>query len=499
MYKLLLILKYLGRKIAPMLAALAVTLCTMMVIVVISVMGGFLDLLRTSLHSVSGDVSVGSALGVVHYEQLADQLEALPEVQAAAPIIETFGLINLRGNSIPVRILGIKPKELERVRPYRESLHWDTQEYVDRLARQYRPIGKPTDEELAVMEQQRQEWAEFYDLTEWGMTFEAPDLWQMDPEAPRRGAVIGIEVNPHHLRDDQGEYSLHNAALGEEITVMVAPLSERGVLTEPAYTKLVVVNESKSGVYEIDQNQIYVPFEVLQQLLDMDEETVYPEGSFDPETGELGEPVQRPARATMIVLKAAPGFDAVQARDAAVPVLDSFRDAHAQQPMLVAVTWEQQYGGLLGAVQNEKGLVTFLFIIISVVAMVMVLTTFYMIVLEKTRDIGVLRAIGAPSSGIMNIFLGYGLAVGVLGAVIGFGLAYAVVKNLNEIQNLIAALTGWQMWDPKIYFFDRIPSNLDPTEVIFIMVGAIISSVIGALVPAVLASWLNPVEALRYE
>ena len=237
---------------------------------------------------------------------------------------------------------------------------------------------------------------------------------------------------------------------------------------------------------------------------------------------------------------------------------------------LTTITWEQKHGALLGAVKNEKGLVTFLFAIISIVAIVMVATTFYMIVLEKTRDIGVLRAIGAPASGVLGLFLFYGLAIGVIGTGLGVWMGWAVVTNLNPIQDALAnrlatliggvgmtllaalamtvtlavvmkrrrrefgvggglllffglggllltglyyafpgieipALTGmdaevgWRMWDPQTYYFERIPDRVDWGEVVWIAAGAVVSSVVGAAIPAIIAATLNPIEALRYE
>ena len=226
------------------------------------------------------------------------------------------------------------------------------------------------------------------------------------------------------------------------------------------------------------------------------------------------------------------------------------------------------HGTLLGAVKNEKGMVTFLFAIISLVAIIMVATTFYMIVLEKTRDIGVLRAIGAPATGVLGLFLTYGLAIGVIGAGLGVWLAWFTVSNLNNLQDALAtrlatligsvslalvmalaiaistavlnkrrdfslgagilvflgvfaalmtityyafqqislpmissydASIGWRMWDPQLYFFEKIPDQVDWVEVAFVGAGAVISSVLGAVIPAVIAARLNPVEALRYE
>ena len=236
-----------------------------------------------------------------------------------------------------------------------------------------------------------------------------------------------------------------------------------------------------------------MPFDVLQKMLQMDEAE-----QADPQTGEpTGQMI--PARASEVLVRGHEGVDLAELRQvvgqAAISVITRYPD----QPGMWSHTWEEQYATLLNAVKNEKGLITFLFVIISVVAIVMVATTFSLIVFAKTRDIGVLRALGASRWGIANIFLGYGLAIGIVGSLAGMGLAYAIVTHLNEIQDLLDQWFGWRMWDPSIYFFDRIPDRVDPTEAAAIVVGSMVSSILGALIPAFLASRLNPVEALRYE
>ena len=99
----------------------------------------------------------------------------------------------------------------------------------------------------------------------------------------------------------------------------------------------------------------------------------------------------------------------------------------------------------------------------------------------------------------MTIFLGYGLAIGCLGAGLGSALAAGIVYRINEIQDLLTRYFNFTMWDPTVYYFDRVPSQLDPTEVTVVVIVAILSSVLGSLIPAYLASRLNPIESLRYE
>ena len=506
MYKLLLILKYLRRKLAPMFAALAVMLCTMMVIIVISVMGGFLRHLSESVQKLAGDVTITarSLTGFPHYGELIDKLEQRDAIAVATPIIHSYGLINIADRTMPVQIHGIRPEQLDQILPYRSTLRWSTSDLLADL---------PTLDE-AENEQQRariKQWRDEhrgFDLQAYGMTLQPPNDWpprmltyrRPDGEAPSdlAGAVLGIELTQR--RGPDGAYRVRGGALGRAVTLTVVPLSEQGALGayEPMRKKLTVLNEFKSGVYDIDSRRVYVRFDVLQRMLEMQPEKVW--DKFDPETGEpIGAPTQRPGRATRVLVKGAEGFTLAQVQQASQQAAQQVMSAHEQMPGLLAMTWRQRHSDLLGAVQNEIGLVTFLFAIISLVAVVMVATTFYMTVLEKTRDIGVLRAVGASRMGIAGVFLGYGFAIGTVGALLGLAAAWGIVTHLNEIQTLLDQWFGWQMWDPQVYYFDKIPDEVDPWQATYIVIASILSSVVGALIPALLAARLDPVEALRYE
>jgi len=470
MFKWLLISKYLRRKLAPLFAAVAVTICTAMVIIVMSVMGGFLDLLQSSAQKLTGDVTVraGSFSGMPHYEDLIARIRRLPQVKQATPIVRGYGLIQIGRITKPVEVEGIRPHEMDAIVGFRDTLMWTTRDVFG--------------EDGGV------------DLKDIAMDLRLPR--ESPEDAATRLMILGVEVNPRHYRDEQGQYDPGMSLVNWDVTLTVLPVSQSGAIIDAKVepTRFVVINEFKSGLYEVDANRVFVAFDELQKLLAMNAT----ESSVDMETGEISsEPT--PARASEIVIKAAPGVDVYALRGLVEAEVGKFVEAHPDMLRPDVLTWEQRHATLLSAVKNEKGLVTFLFAIISVVAVVMVATTFYMIVLEKTRDVGVLRAIGASRGGIMNLFLGYGLVIGVLGAVLGMALAAAIVMNLNEIQAILKAAFGWQMWNPQVYFFERIPDRVDWTGAAWVMVGAVLSSVAGALIPAIIAARMNPVEALRYE
>jgi len=122
-----------------------------------------------------------------------------------------------------------------------------------------------------------------------------------------------------------------------------------------------------------------------------------------------------------------------------------------------------------------------------------------MIVVEKTRDIGILKSLGASSGGVLRIFLGYGLSLGIVGAGAGAVLGLLFVWYINDIAGVIEWITGQEVFDPTIYYFREIPTIVEPSTIAWIVAGALGIAVLASVLPALRAAQLHPVEALRYE
>jgi lipoprotein-releasing system permease protein len=147
----------------------------------------------------------------------------------------------------------------------------------------------------------------------------------------------------------------------------------------------------------------------------------------------------------------------------------------------------------------EKSILNILLFLIIAVAGFGILAIFYMIVVEKTRDIGVLKALGASRSGVMGIFLSYGLSLGTVGAGAGLAIGLVFVRYINEIRDVLESITGTKVFDPSIYYFFRIPTIVEPLTVGWVVLGSIGIAVLASVLPARRAARLHPVEALRYE
>ncbi len=162
-------------------------------------------------------------------------------------------------------------------------------------------------------------------------------------------------------------------------------------------------------------------------------------------------------------------------------------------------TWEAKQGLLLSAVEVETAILNVLLFMIIAVAGFGILAIFFMIVVEKTRDIGILKSLGASSKGVMSIFLSYGLGLGVVGSAAGVAIGLLFVRYINEIEDGLSWVTGRKVFDEKIYYFFEIPTQVNPLMVMWVALGAIAIAVLASVLPARRASRLHPVRALRYE
>jgi len=122
-----------------------------------------------------------------------------------------------------------------------------------------------------------------------------------------------------------------------------------------------------------------------------------------------------------------------------------------------------------------------------------------MMVKDKTRDIAILRTIGAGRWAIMRIFLMCGASVGVTGTLTGVVLGTLFCLNIQRIQGWVEALSGARVFNPEVYYLTHLPARLDPAEVIQVMVMALALSLLATLYPSWRAARTDPVEALRHE
>lgn len=160
---------------------------------------------------------------------------------------------------------------------------------------------------------------------------------------------------------------------------------------------------------------------------------------------------------------------------------------------------EGESSSLLDAIAVEKNVMFYILFFIMIVAALCILSALITFVVQKTREIGMLKAIGATNWQISGIFLAQSAMVGVMGVVAGYGLGILAVTYRNEFLHFLRRITGWELFPASIYGFGDLPALIVPNDVILICTSALVICLFGGVIPAWQAGRLKPVEALRHE
>jgi lipoprotein-releasing system permease protein len=161
--------------------------------------------------------------------------------------------------------------------------------------------------------------------------------------------------------------------------------------------------------------------------------------------------------------------------------------------------WRSMNAALFEALQVERVAMFVVLSLIILVAVFNILSSLIMLVRAKTRDIAILRTMGATRRGLMKVFVTVGVTIGTLGIVAGLGLGALFLFFRQSVVNFIQLVTGQNLWDPSIRFLTELPAKTDPVEVAAVVVMALVLSFLATLYPAWKAASTDPVQVLRYE
>ncbi len=289
-------------------------------------------------------------------------------------------------------------------------------------------------------------------VTGFQKTIKYGDLSELKGETP--GIVLGKEL-AQNLR----------VSVGDKIDV-ISPVGNVTLIgITPKIQKFKVVAIFSTGMFEYDTTLSYIDIAEAQKLFDMD--------------GVTG-----------LQLKVKNIYETPQI----LHEIDNLLGAD-----FYSKDWMQMNKNILFALKTEKAV---MFVILSLVVLVAafgIASTLFMVVMEKTRDIAILKSMGAKSSSIMKIFVFEGLIIGCVGTFFGVTLGLLVSYNLQSIVSFIESVTGLDLFNKNVYFLDKFPSLVVPSDVAVIAATAVLISFIATLYPSWQASKMLPAEALRYE
>ena len=504
MYKLFLCLRYLRTRYLAFVCIVSVTLGVATLIVVNSVMSGFSEKLKGRLHGVLADVLLETERAD-GFDDPPDRLVARIKespagnyVEATSPTVEVFALLQFHvrdkhGQRVPitkhVRLMGIDPERHAKVGRFSEylvrqkdstapsfALTPEAQERFHRnqLALQFEePLALPIPPRAPVADEPRP--GDFLQVPK--VENPNPPSLLPPPDVPAAppprvpGVILGFSIA--HFRytdpDTQESRTVELLRPGDEVQLMTL-----GSTMKPVSATFAVADYFKSEMSEYDSSFVYVPLDELQRMRAMGE------------------------RVNAVQMRLKPGLsdDAAIVNGEVVPRIQSlFPPAEGTRVM----SWQQHRGPLLQAIDIERGILNLLLFMIVGVAGFSVLAIFTMIVSEKYRDIGVLKSLGASNLGVMGIFLGYGLLLGLIGSLLGTAAGLTITHYINEIEAFLSMLTGHQVFDRSVYYFDKIPTNVEPLTVVLVNLCAVGTAVVFSILPAWRAARLHPVRALRFE
>ncbi|MES2044846.1 MAG: lipoprotein-releasing ABC transporter permease subunit [Pseudomonadota bacterium] len=256
------------------------------------------------------------------------------------------------------------------------------------------------------------------------------------------------------------------ATVGSDISLISPQGQATPFGTVPRIVSYKVGAIFEIGVYDYDKSYVLMPMEDAQTLLLMGDSVGMIEvNTVDP--------------------------DRVQT------ILQPIIDKVAGQAQVT--DWRQMNAQLFEALGVERVAMFTVLCIIIIVAAFNIASSLIMLVRAKTRDIAILRTMGASRGGMMRIFMTVGTTIGALGTVSGLVVGFLFLTYRQPIVNVVQKVTGQNLWDPTIRFLDELPSKSNPVEIVVIAVVALVASFLATLYPAYKAASTDPVQVLRYE
>jgi lipoprotein-releasing system permease protein len=292
-------------------------------------------------------------------------------------------------------------------------------------------------------------------VTDLARNMRAGRLQDLKGESDSPGIILGAELAKH---------------LGVTLNDAIQVISPLGTMTPmgmmPKMKRFRVIGIFYSGMYEFDNTLAYVSIESAQKFFDMG------------------------ARVTGIEIKT---NDIYRVKEIGKEIRQKLKFPFWTRD------WMEMNRNLFSALKLEKTAMFIILVLIVLVAALNIISTLIMVVMEKHKDIAILKSMGTPSKGILRIFIIEGGIIGVVGTALGTILGLSIAFNLDKIVGFLENRFGFKIFSPDVYYIEKFPSQVNPMDVGLIVATAILISLLATLYPSWRASKLDPAEALRYE
>ena len=467
MYKLFLCLRYLQKKRIALCGVISVMLCVALLIVVNSLFYGFINSYLKYTQQIWGQIVFTPGLPLDDYAGLADSFETIPAIRTAAPLIKTGALLYLKtGDVRAVELLGINLEKQCRDTGFRQGL------LIQNESNRIPSFNLPktaTEKALA--------WTR-----------------QRHIDARPAGAIVGIGLwqEPNEQTDEFDIPAILRHIKTRKTPMIVTtgqkPDNNRTVALQKSTGFCWPVDVIQTGFYEADSSYVYVPFDFLKNLLNSPDEN------------------GRTNCLAQIQITTKIGFN----EDLALEQLhrhwrtyahntlhwsrDSIPSAH-----FIVTRKNPSLRMFLEEIRKQLWILQLILSLICVVVALLIFVILFMIVMNKKRDIGIIRSLGASRAAVAAIFLSYGAAIGAVGAGLGLILGILATWNIDHLEDLLTKLLGFKIWKSGVYMFRQIPNEVAWHTVKWILLAGLIAAILGALLPAIRSARLQPVESLRYE
>jgi lipoprotein-releasing system permease protein len=300
-------------------------------------------------------------------------------------------------------------------------------------------------------------------------------------ELEAASGTVGVVLGKG-LAEDLGVF------LNEKIRIAIAEPADDaaggGTPTEVSlkYVQVLVVGYYESGNSEVDRSCVFMDHDAFRRLFTGDAARVSvrcrladPDSSLEPALDRL-----RFVMDSLVRRSTPPGVQ-----------LETW------QCQLRPETWKQRNRSIVQAIESEKSMILVIVFLIVVAGTSSIFAAQWLLVSDKVREIGILRALGAEFGGVVSIFVLNGFLMGLIGSLGGTLGGLLVVRNIDTVHGWISALLGRPVFDPDVYLFPSIPTLVNYGEVTRYAVAALVCALVASAIPAMRAGFMDPAKALH--